>query len=401
MPDTSTPAVTLQSGRFLCLYALAVAGSSVAYVPFLTLLLPIHVSKLAGYNALTVLAYSSFAGAIAASIANIGFGWASDVSRTRRPWIAVGMIFSSLLLLVTQFAASPAMLVALIMCWQICLNMMLAPLSAWAGDCVPDSQKGMLGGLLAMAPALGALSGALVTLHGFAGYVARLYWIAALVVAMVSPVLIFGRPKHMPHLMFADADTFQSEKKGAKANKIVARMWLARLLVQIAEASLFAFLLLWFRRIDPDYPENAVANIFTAVLIIAVFISILVGRWSDRANQPILPIAVCAGAAAFGLFIMAMGTGLHSAIVGYVIFGLASSVFFALHSSQTLRALPEPRTRGRSLGLFNLTNTIPSLIMPWLTLALVPSYGFNALFFLQACLAATACLLLFTIPRQL
>jgi MFS family permease len=401
MPETSTPVSTLQSRRFLCLYALAVAGGSVAYVPFLTLLLPMQVSKLAGHNALTVLAYTSFAGAIAASLANIGFGWASDVSRTRRPWIAVGMTLSSLLLLAMQFSTNPPMLIALIVCWQLCLNMMLAPLSAWAGDCVPDMQKGMLGGLLAFAPALGALSGTVVTLHGFAGPIARLNWIAGLVIVMVSPVLILGRPKDMPHLMFTDTDTHQHFRKGFSLNKVVARMWLARLLVQIAEASLFAFLLLWFRQIDPSYAENAVANLFTAVLVIAVLIAIIAGRWSDRVNQPILPISLCAGAAAIGLFTMSVGTGLQSAIVGYVIFGLASSVFLALHSSQTLRVLPQPRTRGRSLGLFNLTNTVPSLIMPWLTLALVPAYGFGTLFLLQATLAAIACVLLFTVPRQL
>jgi MFS family permease len=401
MPESSTPALTLQSRRFLCLYGLAVAGGSVAYVPFLTLLLPLQVSKLAGHHALSVLAYTSFAGAIAASIANIGFGWASDVSRTRRPWIALGMILSSVLLLAMQFSVNPSMLVALIVCWQLCLNMMLAPLNAWAGDCVPDAQKGLLGGLLAFAPALGALSGAFITLHGFAGPVARLNWVAALVIAMVCPVLICGRPKHMPHLMFDDTDTHQSARKGRALNTAVARMWLARLLVQIAEASLFAFLLLWFRSIDPSYNENLVASIFTAVLVIAVLIAIFAGRWSDRVNKPIVPIALCAGTAAIGLFVMSIVNSLPGAIAGYAIFGLASSVFLALHSSQTLGVLVEPRTRGRSLGLFNLTNTIPSLIMPWLTLALVPLYGFDALFLLQAGLAAIACLLLLTVPRQI
>jgi hypothetical protein len=42
---------------------------------------------------------------------------------------------------------------------------------------------------------------------------------------------------------------------------------------------------------------------------------------------------------------------------------------------------------------------VPSLIMPWLTLALVPMYGFDALFLLLAGLALLACLLLLRIPR--
>jgi hypothetical protein len=59
-----------------------------------------------------------------------------------------------------------------------------------------------------------------------------------------------------------------------------------------------------------------------------------------------------------------------------------------------LRVLPNPDWRGRDLGIFNLTNTVPSLIMPWLTLALVPVYGFGALFTVLALLALAAAALL-------
>ena len=102
--------------------------------------------------------------------------------------------------------------------------------------------------------------------------------------------------------------------------------------------------------------------------------------------------------AALGLLVMAVAPDLLIAIIGYVTFGLASSIFLALHSSQTLRVLPQPERRGRDLGLFNLTNTVPSLIMPWLTLALVPVYGFGALLVLLAVLAAIACWLLLKMP---
>ena len=106
-----------QSPRFLYLYALAVAGGSLAYIPFLTLLLPLQVTGFAKASSsaalpLDVLAYASFAGAVAASLANILFGWASDVTRRRRPWIAAGLILSSLLLIasLSVLALSAALL---------------------------------------------------------------------------------------------------------------------------------------------------------------------------------------------------------------------------------------------------------------------------------------------------
>lgn len=398
VPDTNTTA--RQTAPFLYLYALAAAGGAVAYVPFLTILLPLRVSEFAGSDALTVLSYTTFAGAIAASLANIGFGWLSDVTNTRRPWIAAGLILSCGLLLLVPWATSPMLLIALIVCWQIALNMMLGPLSAWAGDVVPDAQKGMLGGLLAFAPALGALSGAFITLEGLASADERLYWVAALVLLMVGPVLLFGKPRQMPQLLIDHAEPDRRQPVGNSKRLAVWRMWLARLLVQIAEASLFAFLLMWFRSLDPNFGENKVANIFAFVLSIAVLFAIAVGRWSDRANRPIMPLYSCAAAAAMGLGVMAFAPTLQVAIVGYVGFGIASSIFLALHSSQTLRVLPRASRRGRDMGIFNLTNTVPSLIIPGLTLALVPRYGFELLFLLLATLAIIASLLLFRMPDR-
>lgn len=383
-----------QSPLFLWLYALAAAGGAVAYVPFLTLLLPVRVSNLAEGAEIPTLAYAAFAGAIAASLSNIAFGWISDRTGLRRPWIATGLLLSGALLVAMRQADNVPMLIGIIVVWQIALNMMLAPLAAWAGDCVPDRQKGFLGGLLAFAPALGALSGALVTWPGLAGADTRLTLVAALVAAMVLPALLIGNPRPMPHLMKAEAPV---RSRPTRPRTVVARMWLARLLVQIAEAALFAFLLFWLRSIDPSVTDNNTASVFSVVLGVSVPLALAAGRWSDHSSRPMLPLVLGSGIGATGLVVMAFAGSIPMAIAGYVVFGLSTSVFLALHSSQTLRVLPHPATRGRDLGLFNLTNTVPSLIMPWLTLALVPLFGFDALFMLLAALSALACLLLLTV----
>ncbi|MEY2883459.1 MAG: hypothetical protein RL490_1183, partial [Pseudomonadota bacterium] len=60
--------------------------------------------------------------------------------------------------------------------------------------------------------------------------------------------------------------------------------------------------------------------------------------------------------------------------------------------------LRRPQRRGRDLGLFNLTNTIPSLIMPWLTLGMMPGYGFSGVFLALALLSLLGAILL--APRR-
>lgn len=386
-----------QAHRFLWLYALAAAGGAIAYVPFLTILLPMRMSAIAGSGDVAWLAYATFAGAIAASLSNIAFGWASDQTRNRVPWIAAGLIASCGLLATFGVVRDLPATIALLVLWQCALNMMLAPLTAWAGDCIPDQQKGTLGGLLAFAPAAGAASGVLITLPGLASAGARLLLVAGLVIACVAPVLLVGRPRTFPALTRDNPD----EARPIRSRAEVARMWLARLLVQISEAALFAFLYFWFRSIDPAMTDARVAQVFSVILLGAVPLALITGRWADRTGRPFLPLAVTSAIAAIGLLVMAAAPGLGMAMAGYVVFGLAASVFLSLHSAQTLRVLPRAAHRGRDLGFFNLTNTVPSLAMPWLALALVPAFGFTGLFVALAACAIGATLLLTRMPRQL
>ena len=388
-----------QTYRFLLLYALAAAGGAIAYVPFLTILLPMRVSDIGGTNDVEWLAYVTFAGAVAASLANILFGWLSDITRNRKYWVIAGLIGSSLLLAAMSQVRSIEMMIAMVVVWQFALNMMLSPLAAWAGDCVPDSQKGMLGGLLSFSPAMGAMVAALITFPGLASSDTRLFIVAGMVVLCVLPAILFGAPRRFPELESSPEIEDIAEPVSPIARNTVLRMWGARLLIQISEAALFAYLYFWFRSIDEGMTDSNVARIFSIILVGSIPLALIVGRWADRTNRPIMPLPVNAALAGVGLLAMAMSNSLETAIGGYVLFGLTSAVFLALHTSQTLRVLPKPARRGRDLGIFNLTNTGPSLIVPWLTLALVPLFGFSALFFLLAGLAFLASLLLVSLPK--
>ncbi|HET7817388.1 MAG TPA: MFS transporter [Sphingomicrobium sp.] len=386
-----------QSPRFLWLYALAWAGGAIAYVPLLTILLPLQITAMAGDDSIRWLAYITFCGAVAASVGNILFGMLSDRSGSRRPWIASGLVLNVALLLAMPLAGSPDALLLLIVLWQLALNMMLGPLSAWAGDSVPPSQVGTLGGLLAFAPAMGALAGVLATLPQVTGAQERIALVGLLVAACVAPVLLFGRPCPMAPAGEMAGGAAAPGRPGQR--RAFGLMWVARLLVQIAEAALFAYLLIYFRSVAADMSEGAIARLFGLVLIAAVPIALTIGRWADRRDQPFLPLAVAALLSGTGLVILSSSSSLEPAIAGYILFGLATTVFLSLHSGQTLRVLPSPANRGRDLGIVNLTNTVPSLIMPWLTLGLVPGFGFSGLFVLLALLAFASAAILSLLAR--
>ncbi|MEO8546912.1 MAG: MFS transporter [Sphingomicrobium sp.] len=391
------PGIT-QSPRFLWLFALAWAGGAIAYVPLLTILLPLRVTAMAGPESVRWLAYITLGGAVAASVGNILFGALSDFSGTRRLWIATGLGLSVALLFAITLADGLGALLVLTILWQLALNMMLGPLSAWAADSVPPSQMGTLGGLLAFAPAMGALAGVLVTISNGSGPDMRILLVGLFVVACVAPVLLFGRPRTMASA--ANIPAGASETRRRLTRHTFALMWFARLLVQIAEAALFAYLLIYFRSVAPGISEGNIARLFCIVLAAAIPIALSVGRWADRRQEPFVPLAVAAFFSGTGLVILSWSKDLGLAVVGYIVFGLATTVFLSLHSGQTLRVLTSPVHRGRDLGVVNLTNTVPSLIMPWLILALVPGFGFSSLFTFLALLAFTSAAILSALPRN-
>lgn len=384
-----------QTSRFLILYALAWAGGAIAYIPLLTLLLPLRLTALTGAADVQWLAYATFAGAVTASLANIGFGWLSDISGNRRRFVAAGLLLTLLSYLPISRLTDPLALLLALVGWQISLNMMLGPLAAWAADTVPDAQKGLLGGLIAFAPATGALAGALVTIPGLADPAMRIGMVAALVLAFVLPLLLFGRPTRVSALhppMPAPAS------RPAHGRRTLAIMWISRLAIQTAEAVLFAYLLFLFRAVDPAFRDADVARVFSLVLLASVPVALLTGRWADRQGRPIMPLVVFAGLSAAGLAGMAAGSGTAPVLAGYILFGFGSTVFLALHSGQTMRVLPRPHRHGRDLGFFNLANTFPSLLVPLLAIGIVPAFGFVPLIWVLAGLSLLACLLLASLP---
>lgn len=156
---------------------------------------------------------------------------------------------------------------------------------------------------------------------------------------------------------------------------------------------------MWLRSVDPGLADSAIARVLLTAMVIGALVALVAGGRADRTGEPVMPLVLSSVGAALGLLVMAMVGSRDGAIAGYILFGLSTSAFLALHSAHTLRVLPDSARRGRDLGLFNLTNTIPSLAMPALTLALVPTLGFGALFVVLALLALCATALLLGLRR--
>ena len=389
--------VHCQSMTFLLLYALASAGGVIAYAPFLSLLLPVQMTAAAGASHVEWLSLSTFCGAASAGISNIVFGWASDRFASRRSWVTAGLILTFVSYALMASVETPAALVAAIILYQATLNMMLGPLSAWAADTVPDHQKGLLGGLLSAGPVMGALAGVLVTTRGMPAGDARLLATCLMFGSFVTPVLLFGKQ------CFAREGHVDLRPTAGGSRAELLALWSARLVVQIASSVLFAFLFYFFSSLPGDRPEaHQIALLPLATEALAVPLTFILGRWSDRVRtrRPFLMGAALTASA--GLALMAWENGLALVVFGYFLASTSITTFAALHIITAMQKLPSPNRRGRDLGIFNLTNTIPAMISPALAFWIVPRHGFAPLMAaLSVMVFATALLLLITRPRRL
>lgn len=397
-----------RSRLWLGLYALAWGGGLIAYVPLITLLLPLKARAVSQDDGFGLLSLLTVVGAVTAGLSNIAAGAFSDraVSRGggRRPFVWAGLIGISAAYGLLHLAASPAALVAAFVLFQIALNLMLAPLAAVAADEIPDQQKGLLGGLLGVASPLGALSGVVITgsaITGRAldGEALRLVAIGLMTAVAVAPFLLLPR----------SGQASREETAGPPARGDAAafrRVWAARLIVQIAGAVLFSYLLLYVLSLvdrggpAPDAAPAAVAGLASVAAVSAAPLALLLGWASDRAGARRPFLLGAAVVATAGLCALSFAPGWPAAATGYWLFACAAGVFLALQSAWAMQLLPSPQRRGRDLGLYNLTNTIPGVIAPPLAFALVEGGGYRLLFAVLAAACAVSAALTAITPER-
>ncbi|QYF88140.1 MFS transporter [Brevundimonas sp. PAMC22021] len=381
---------------YLLLYGLAYGGAVCAYVPLLTLLLPLKVESLAEADGkVALLSLASIAGALAASVGNILAGMVSDLW-ARRPFgrraVAVAGLFGTALSYITlHLASNPAELVAAVVLFQAALNTFLAPLIAIAADETGDDQKGVLGGVYGAAYPLGTVAAVMITWAPDWSWAARLFCTLGLVTALAAPFLLTTRR------------SVQYEAAAPTTNTSVHGFWrlgvvgLSRLLVQVAGNVLFAFILFYFESVAG--PQGAasgeqlaarVAWITGIVTLVSAPVSMAIGRLIDRRGGARASLAALACACACGLAIMGLWPQWGTAVAGYALFAVGLGAFLAIQSAYAMRLLPSSAHRGRDLGLLNLTNTLPALLGPALTYLLAAEGRFGPLLLLLALLSLAA-----------
>lgn len=393
--------------RFLWLYPLANAGAYVAFLPLLSVAVPLRAEAIAGPGKIALLSQTLLAGVVVATIANIVAGMLSDWSRarfgTRLPWLWIGLVGCWLSYALIARTTGIGGLVAGVILFQLALNTLFAPLAALFADKVPDRLKGRFSALTNLALPAGSLGSALISLPAFAGDGARMLALGGLTALLVLPLLLFWPAGLADIAEPAPPPTSTGEATPGKATpgrwSAFRSLWLAKFLVQLSGTVMTNYFLFYLRGGAHDAPAAGAgvpfgfARIMLLATIVSAVTAIAAGRWSDRTGRrrPFLLAGIAMMAA--GLLLLILRHEWIAAATGYTAFAAGLGTFLTIDVALVTQILPSEHHRGRDLGLMNGANTLPAMIGPLLALTvLTGSAGDYAMLFavLLAALAASA-----------
>jgi len=383
------------SGGWIALFATAWLGIWMAQLTPVQLLLPVQIeSQLHATNWVdNVVAFGIISG-IAGLCALIAYpltGALSDRTTSRfgrrRPWILAGalMFAASLLLLGAQTS-----IVGIGIFWALALTgycVLTAALTATISDQVPVRQRGFVSGWMSAPQAVGVILGLVLVTELFVGQFLGYAVMAALLVLLVLPFLLF----------VPDAVLDRAEPLTVRA--FIEGFWisprtypdfgwtlLSRILVNFGNAFgtalLFQFLAYGLL---VDDPEETLIVLTLVYMVFVILASLVLGRLSDKLGRRKVFVFVAAAIQGVAALLLALVPSVEVAMVAAGLLGLGYGCFLSVDQALATQVLPDPQTRGKDLGIMNIATAVPQAIAPLLGALVVAALaGFQGLFLLAA-----------------
>jgi len=288
--------------QFSVLYALANIGTVVAFIPLLSLILPLKAAHIDQENKLLLLSIALCVGAICASLANIAAGWLSDqiVARYGHRFGQIGTGLVAILISYILFwqADSWTGLVFAIIIFQCSLNLLYSPMTALLADYIPHEMKGRISAFLNLGIPIGSFSITILTLMYIDSEAARLGFVAALIIGLISPLLIFSKSRKIPLLTETASaasnlgtNIHHKPHQGLDVTALtdLRWAWIARFSIQFSGAVLFGYTfyfvqdIIGYADIFPhEKADTGVGKLNLLATPVAIGTGLIIGYYSDR-----------------------------------------------------------------------------------------------------------------------
>ncbi len=341
----------------------------------------------------STLALVTGVGALVSTVLNPLWGAFSDRTLLRIgrrvPWVAGGLVGGVLAMVLLSRADSVWQMVLAWSLAQAALNAMLAAITATVPDRVPVSQRGGVGGFLAIAQTLGVVAGsgiAAATGSIAAGYLA----VAGTLVVLSLPYLIDHRDLAITERDRFDVPLFvRGFWISPRDHPDFAWAWITRFLMNLGNALVILYLLYYLKdavELSDTEAEKGVFLLTALYGVCTVVTAIIGGFWSDRIGKR-KPLVIWSGlVAAVALLILASVTTWAGAIIGATMLGIGFGAYTAVDFAMITQVLPSADDRARDLGVINIANALPQVLAPVVAAAVLGlGLGYSTLYVLAAC----------------
>ena len=281
----------------------------------------------------------------------------------------------------------------LVLAWalaQASLNAMLAAITATVPDQVPSRQRGAVGGWLAIAQTVGVVAGSGIA--DATGSIAAGYLATAVVLVVLSLPYCFDS-RDIP-LSPEDREPFdlgrfvRSFWISPREHPDFAWAWITRFLMNLGNALVILYLLYYLQeRIDltDDQAEHGVLLLTAAYGLCTVLTAVVGGIWSDRLGRRKVFVIASGLVAAAALLLLAFVTTWVGAFAGAVILGIGFGIYTAVDFAMITQVLPSAGDRAKDLGVINIANALPQVLAPGVAaIVLGLGFGYSTLYVLAA-----------------
>lgn len=415
-----SPAVEREPRGFGPLYLLATFGTFYAILPPTLGGMSVKLQQLVGVaNAPAVLGLMMGLGSLVALFTQPIIGRLSDNTRSRlgmrKPWIVIGTIGFVIGLCGVGVVESVALLIPLWCLSQIFSNIVQGSIHAVVADQVPEERLGFISGLGGVAIPVSFLLSAL-TLKALPTNELR----------SIVPACIGGSLCLLFVCMFKDKrlegegikvtwrDIFSSFSFQPLKYRDYGITWISKALIMFGFASIASYLTLFlassFKMTVEDQLQFNVYSTICSVVMMAV--GSFFGGWaSDKLGKRRMFVALSGVSIGLGVLSLAAApllsreAGLMLILAGQTFTGLGFGLFLSVDAALCIDVLPDPETKAKDLGVFNIANTLPGTIAPLIAGSLVipfgnwlfPGWGFSTWFALTGTIAIAGGLIIYKV----
>ncbi|GAJ96774.1 SLC45 family MFS transporter [Agrobacterium rhizogenes] len=367
---------------FVARYIAALVGIYIALITPASVTLAIRVGQIDPEGKASSLAFVASIGAAAALFSNPIFGMLSDRSTSRlgqrRPFIFWGFVIGVLAIFAIGVAPSIPLIALGWAIAQIAFNASIAATIAVLPERVPATLRGRVSGFMGMTGQLAVVTGVfLIQLTGTRG-AGMFIWPALLGGVLVLPFLLTLRevqrlPGEVPNVTVGSVlgalwiNPFQHRDFGL--------VWAGRFLAWTALYLLTTYKT-YFLIDHLGYSTETVAPILTTamfVLAVAVAVSSIGGGLLSDYFARRKPLVVLASVFfVVAMLVVAFAHNVEIFLIGMAIAGLGNGLYFGVDYALVSEVIPDrENSAGKSMGVFNLSSTIPQTIAPIIAPALL------------------------------